>query len=384
MISDKLKDLFDDDDQGLLNVPKKSTPVSSSDRLEASFLEIVDFYTENRRAPTTHTSDIYERKLGARLNGLISDENKVSALKHLDTYNLLQLEEPPKSIDTLLANDNLGLLNDETGILNIKNVPKQINTADYKAQQRPCRDFYKFEPLFMQVHEQLKSGEKKLKKFMTEQQVAEGEFFVLRGQVVYVAERGQDFMSEHGKRDARLRVIYENGTESDLLSRTLARGLYRGGSRIVGDIDALEDERDSVNENDKESGHIYILKSESDDPLIANIDNLYKVGYSSNGVDERIRNAQNDPTYLMASVKVVASYKTYNLNPQKFEHLLHRLFADAKLDLSLIDKKSKNYNPVEWFVVPLEVIDQAIDLIINGQIVNYRYNDQAQSLVTIK
>lgn len=378
----KLQDIFDDDDLGLLDTPKRERPQTSSDRLEDSFLQIVDFFNENGRRPNAETTDMAERKLGVRLRGILADEQKVETLKQLDAHGLLDPDEPPGTLEDALSDDNLGILDDTTGILTIKNVPKQVKTAEYKARQKPCIDFAKFEPLFEDLKQKLKNGEMKMKQFMTEQQIATGEFFVLRGQIVYVAERGKDFY-KHGKRDARLRVIYENGTESDLLSRALARGLYRGGSRIVGEIDLLADKREIIDENDKPSGFIYVLSSLSDNPLIANLKNLYKIGFSTNSVEERIKNASNDPTYLMASVKIEATYKTYNMNSKKFEHLLHRILANAKLNLSVADKRQYNYEPAEWFVVPLNVVDEIIELVINGGIVNFVYDSSTQSLTEV-
>jgi len=382
MISKKLKALFDDDDMGLLNTPKRTKPQTSSDRLEASFIEIVDFYIENGRIPVAGTADMSERKLGVRLRGILADDEKIEALKHLDTQNLLQPEKPPESIKDVLQGDELGILDDPTGILTIKNVPKVIKTAEYKARQRPCKDFDKFEPLFKDVQAKLRSGQMHMKRFMTEQQITKGEFFVLRGQIVYVAERGTDYR-KHGKRDARLRVIYENGTESDLLSRALARGLYRGGSRIVGEIDLFADEREDIGSEDKESGHIYILSSLSDEPRVANISNLYKIGFSTTSVEQRIKSASNDPTYLMAPVKVVATYKAYNMDTHKFEHLLHRVLSGSKLNITLTDKQGHDYIPTEWFVVPLDIIDQIVHMISTGDIVNYTYDPSTRELKEI-
>jgi len=383
VISDRLKKLFDDDDLGLLNTPKREKPQTSSDRLEASFLEIVDFYNEHGRTPLADISDMGERKLGVRLRGILSDESKLEALKDLDEHGLLKLEDSPESIEDVLKGDDLGLLDDPTGIRTLKNISQSVKTADYIAKQRPCKDFAAYEPLFREVQKQLHKGEKRLKKFMTEQQIAKGEFFILRGQLVYVAERGADYI-KNGKRDARLRVIYENGTESDLLSRALARGLYRGGSRVVGEVDLLADKRENLTEEDAASGFIYVLSSLSNDPKVANISNLYKIGFSVGPVEQRIKNAVTDPTYLMAPVKIVAIYKAYNMRTQKFENLLHRVLANAKLDLSLSDKSGRSYIPAEWFVAPLAVIDEVINLIINGAIVNYYYDKNNEEISLIE
>jgi len=381
VISEKLKALFEDDDMGLLNVPIKSKPQTSSDRLEASFLEIIDFYNENGREPDSRSSDLGERKLGVRLHGIRADEQKREALKHLDDHQLLAIHAPATIAEVF--SDDYGLLDDPTGILTLKNVSNPVKTSEYIARQRPCKDFDKFKPFFLDTHEKIRNGELRMKPFTTEQQIAKGEFFVLRGQVVYVAERGTDYR-KHGKRDARLRVIYENGTESDLLSRALARGLYRGGSRIVGAVDLFADEREKINSEDEKSGYIYIISSLSNEPKISNIANLYKIGYSTGPVEQRIKNAVNDPTYLMAPIKIEATYRAYNMNIQKFEQIVHRLFANAKLNVTMVDKSGAEYTPTEWFVVPIDVIDDTVKLIINGEITQYYYDNDHGELSLIE
>ena len=134
-------------------------------------------------------------------------------------------------------------------------------------------------------------------------------------------------------------------------------------------------------DSDEVSGYIYVLSSRSDDPQISTIKNLHKIGFTRGAVEERIKNAEKSPTYLMAPVNVVASYRTYNLKASALENLLHRVFAAVRLDLTQADRKGRPYDPSEWFVVPLPVIDQAIELIISGGIVDYVYDPQIQVLV---
>jgi hypothetical protein len=380
MISDKLQKIFEDDDLGLLNVPHHEQRSTPTDRLEASFMEINAFFDENQRAPRTDTTNMAERRLGVRLLAVRADDSKSENLLHLDTHGLLEPEEAPESIDEIMSGDDLEILEDKTGITKMTHVLTPVKTADHIARQRKCKDFDQFEPLFKEVHAKLKNGELHMKQFMTEQQIAKKEFFVLRGQLVYVAERGAEYR-KHGKRDARLRVIYENGTESDLLSRALARGLYRGGSRIVGDVDMFADPGEIPGTEDKPTGHIYVLSSLSDDPKVANIANLHKIGFSTTSVEQRIKNASNEPTYLMAHVKIEATYPTYNMNTQKFEAIMHRVFGEARLDLAITDKAGGSREPSEWFAAPLDVIDQAVRMIIGGDIVHYVYDTSSRELV---
>lgn len=372
-MSDKLLKIFNDDYLGLLNVTKRAKTQTSSDRLETSFLAINDFYVEHGREPSANTTDISERKLGVGLRGLRLDDNKAELLKHLDTHGLLTGGDAPESIDQIFKDDGLGILDDPTGILDIKNVPKKIVAAEYKAQQRKCENFSEFEPLFIEVHNELRRGTYNPIDFVGEQSIVEGEFFILKGLIVYVASKSEIFVNKNDKKDARLRLIYENGTESDVLMRTLARELYRNGKRIV-------KYSNPIAKDDSETGYIYVLKSLSDDPRIANVNNLYKVGFSTTTVEKRIANAVNDPTYLMSEVEIIASYKTFNMNTRKFESLLHRVFKDAQFNVEMTNKNGSSYTPIEWYVVPLDVIDVAVRMIISGDITQYHYDMHTKSL----
>jgi len=373
-MSDKLKSIFEDDDLGLLMTPQRAKQQTSSDRLEASFLAIVDFYNEHGREPSPATTDISERKLGVGLRGIRFDDKKVELLKHLDSHGLLNSDVAPENIESIFEEDNdLGILDDPTGILDVTNVPKKIVAAEYKAQQRKCENFSDFEPLFQHTHQALREGSLETIEFKGEQSIEAGEFFILKGMTVYVANKSDIFVNKNNKKDARLRLIYENGTESDVLMRTLARELYRNGRRLAEQTDSILDE-------DSESGYIYVLRSKSDNPKVANLTNLYKVGFSTGKVEQRVINAVNDPTYLMADVEIVASYKTFNMNTQKFESLLHRVFTDARLGVELVAKDGSKYTPAEWFIVPIDVIDVAIRMIISGDITQYHYDVRTKSL----
>ena len=182
------------------------------------------------------------------------------------------------------------------------------------------------------------------------------------------------------KLDSRTRIIFENGTESNMLLRSFGKGLYEDGYFVSLQDDRVLDKLSQISEEDNKTGYIYILESLSSDTKIASIKNLYKVGYSTTEVTERIKNAVNEPTYLMAPVKVVSVYETYNMNTQKFEQLIHKFFGKVCLNLDIFGNDNKRYTPREWFIVPLEVIEETIDLIINGEIVNYRYDEVNEKL----
>jgi hypothetical protein len=139
-----------------------------------------------------------------------------------------------------------------------------------------------------------------------------------------------------------------------------------------------------VKEEDIQTGWVYILKTKSTNPEILAIKDLYKIGFSSTPIDERIKNAKNEATYLFADVTKVASYICYNRNADKLEQLLHRFFAEACLNVDIEIVKGKRITPREWFVVPFDVIETAIDLILKEEIINYKYDKENKMIVLIK
>jgi hypothetical protein len=382
MEKDKLLALIQDDDLGLLNTKAKASgAITPDERLIASFLEINDFMRKHGREPEANSKDVHEFKLHKRLYSFRSDDAKATALLEHDEFGLLANRKKIASINDVFADDDLGILDDGAdSIFTIKHVPKEINAPDYVAQRKPCKDFKEFEPLFKQCHADLTAGKRKLRPFAKAQQIDKGLFFVLKGILLYVDKVGP-LESINGRTNARLRVIFDNGTESDMLLRSLSAELYKDGRRVTAHDDDLLEDFETVTEDDTSTGYIYILRSLSENQDIHSIQHLYKIGFSTVPVEERIKNAIQEPTYLTAPVKIVSAYQCYNLNPQKLEQLLHTFFGKACLDVDLYDREGKRYIPREWFVAPLKVIEQAVTLLINGEIVNYRYDVDRQEIV---
>jgi hypothetical protein len=253
---------------------------------------------------------------------------------------------------------------------------------DYIAQRESCRDFDQFEGAFKACHQDLRNGKRQLLQFANEQQIQQGQFFVLKGIMAYVAAVGEK-EKKGGKVNARLRCIFENGTESAMLLRSLATELYKDGRRVTEHEDKLIDELEGIKKEDSQTGYIYVLKSLSSQPGIADQTDLYKIGYSSSSVEERIKNAKDEPTYLMAPVKIVTSFECYNLNPQKLELILHKFFGQVCLEVDVFDQNGKRYTPREWFIAPITVIEEAIRLVITGEIVGFKY-DKEERLIRVK
>lgn len=378
---DVFQRLLDSDISGLLDAPEKPKKVTSSDRLERAFLEVADFRREHGRTPSSTTREIAERKLGARLDGILANKEKIATLEPLDEFGLLAEPEPPASIDDLLDSDDLDLLSDETGILDLSGLPVRKSPAEdfESAQRKTAPDFEAFKHLFKDKHAELADGTAKLVPFPGLRNVIEGAFFVLNGVMLFIAEVGNPEYKKSTVRDnrrERLRVIFENGTESSMYRQSLGSRMYEGDGRAV-----VPTTFESILAEDTATGYVYVLRSLSNDPQIANIPDLYKVGFSRGPVEKRIARAEHEPTYLMAPVEIIASYRTYNLKTSSLEHLLHRVFAVARLQVSQVGKDGRSYEPSEWFSVPLPIINQAIDLITSGDIVDYTYDAAAQRLV---
>jgi len=257
------------------------------------------------------------------------------------------------------------------------------NKADYVAQRRLCEDFEQYRPLFQHVHQDLRQGRRSLIRISKTINLQAGHYYIVEGQMLLLESIGEKTTSSNFLPDARTRCIYENGTESDILLQTLRKSVVGGGYAIT----ELQEEMESkfftnkdITNDDKVTGYIYVLSSLSDNPIIKNQKNLYKIGYSTNSVEERIANAVHEPTYLMAPVMIVATYKVVNLHSQKFEDMVHQILKPVQFHVTVVDDDGVPHEPKEWFVVPLNVIDIIIARIMDGTILGYTYNTAMQCL----
>ena len=378
-----IDDILDSDVDGLLDESDRPAKVTSADRLKRGFLEIVEFRRVHDRLPSSTTRGISERRLGARLDGILASEEKIAALKPLDEFGLLETPEAPASLDDLLNGDELDLLNDDSGLLDVSDLPVRRQTYDTEsaARRKKAENFERFEPLFKQKHAELRDGVSKLLAYPGMTHIVPGAFFVLNGVMLFIVEVGETEYKKTTVREnkrERLRCIFENGTESSMYRQSLAIRLSDEDGQIV-----VKSEPPEILSDDQVSGYIYVLRSLSADPQIAAIKDLHKIGFTRGSVELRVKNAEKSPTYLMAPVEVVASYRTYNLKASALENLLHRIFAEVRLDVSQVDRWGRDYDASEWFVVPRAVIDQAIGLIQSGAIVRYVYDPTAQRLVEL-
>ncbi|MBU0485080.1 MAG: GIY-YIG nuclease family protein [Proteobacteria bacterium] len=387
----ELEAILREDPLGVLAVkPKASSAMGAAERLVASFAEISAFMKEHGREPAK-SRDIKERRLYSRLQGLRENPESAQPLVEYDTFGLLdhlQVSEPePVELSTVadvLEHDTLGLLDDSAeDIFTLTHVSKPAR-PDYVARRKKCEEFDQFEHLFKAIHAGLKSKEKVTRPFKSERQIEPGEFFILDGMLVLVANKGEWEKKNYGNVNARLYCVFENGTESNLYLRSLAAAFWKDEhSRQVIDANQLElfKDEEQVSGEEQPTGYIYVLRSLSEDSQIQEIANLYKIGFSRTPVVERIQNAAQEPTYLMADVEQVAEWTTYDLNPQKLELLLHTFFAEACIELDVFDNERKRHTPREWFDVPLHFVKAAVEMLISGEIVNYSYDHARQEIV---
>ena len=388
---DKLSKIFESDLLGLLAVDEpKATPASLQDsRLIDSFQEISDFYEANQRCPELG-DDIGEYRLASRLAAIKKDPKKVKTLLPYDYYNLLESEETKSvSVEELIRDDPLGLLNgdDEAdSIYTLSHVkPSERLRPDYIAHRKVCKDFDLYEEAFQRIHDDLEHGRRRLVEFK-EGDLHEGCYYVLRGVVLYLEQNlavKQKIEYKSGakvRREGRTRCIFDNGTESSMLYRSLGKALKLDGF-CISDLIEQNENSVSIDSSDVQNGYIYVLRSLSRAPQIRSIRNLYKIGYCSGDVTTRIKNAVHEPTYLMNDVEVVLTVRCYNLDVPYLEASIHSFFSNVNVCFEVRDNEGIMHYPKEWFTVPLNIIDEAIPFIVDKKFDSYRDDKNLQMII---
>jgi hypothetical protein len=376
----------------LADFAQPAKPVGRSPREEriiAGFEEVQRFAEQHGRAPQHgEDRDIFERLYAVRLDRLRALEDCRALLTPLDHQGLLGAGDPTaaSSTDDLDIDDLAAELEGAAGepsITQLRHVRTSADkrVADEIAERDKCEDFDRFEPLFAAAQHDLDAGIRTTRPFVRDAgllkaDITKGQFFILGGQIAYVADVGETFRAPNGEADARLRVIYSNGTESNLLRRSLQRALYKdeAGRRITEPAAGPLFAEDS-GDDDQASGTIYVLRSKSDHPLVvANREVLHKIGVTGGDVSRRIGAAKLDPTFLMADVEIVATYNLFNVNRARLENVIHCIFDPARLDIEIKDRFGNPVIPREWFLVPLFVIDEAVSKIKDGTITDFVYD----------
>ena len=371
----------------------KQQPAHSAmeERIIAGFEDIQRFVEQQGRLPQDREGqDVFERAYAVRLGQISQRQDCRQVVQGLDTQGLLDAApgpsgKPPEEWDDQALLAELGVAPAASDLQTLKHVRPfaEKKAAEDIAQRQPCSDFATFKPLFDQLRDDLASGRRTTRRFEIKAEIEQGRFFIVKGQIAYVAEKGATILNDQGRTDARLRVIYDNGTQSNLLLRSLQRALNddTAGRRITDPV-AGPLFAGCADKQEHLCGTIYVLRSKSDDPYIAqNRDLIHKIGVTTNPVAQRIAGANLQPTFLLAGVEVVATYDLYDINPTKLEALIHRIFAKARLDIAIKDRLGRPLVPREWFLVPFFAIEQAVQLIRSGNIAGKVYDPEKTAIL---
>lgn len=361
------------------------------ERIIAGFEEIQQFVKKHGRVPQHGEDlDIFERLYAVRLDRIRDQAECRELVAPLDSQELLSgayQEANGPDLDTLDDDALLAELGVEVAAPAITELTHVRSTAEKKAAdeiaaRETCDDFERFKPLFDQVQKELDSKLRETRPFEMKAEIEKGRFFIVGGQKAYVAEKGETITNDQGRTDARLRVIFDNGTESNMLMRSLQRALNKdeAGRRIT-EPSAGPLFSDQTTDGDEASGTIYVLRSKSEHPLVAaNRELIHKIGVTNLSVEKRIAGAHLQPTFLMANVEIVATYELYNINRTKLEKLIHRIFEPARLDIDIMDRFGRPVTPREWFLVPMYAINDAVEKIKEGTISSFVYDPKQAQL----
>ena len=291
---------------------------------------------------------VQERMLANELAGLRASRADLDELASYDTRNLVF---GAKGVADALKDP---LLSDGLDIFEVRDELKPIARPDFVADRRPCTDFERFEPLFERIREVVENGTRKPQPFRQER-VELGEFFVLKGQLVHVADL-RDEHRRNGKPDARLRVIFDNGTESNLLMSSLVRRLYEDkDARRIGVTHA------GPLFMGARTGFVYVLRSLSEKP---EVQGLLKVGTTSGAVEDRIAHADKQSTFLFAPVVIVETYELVGHSAKEAEKRIHRALRPYHMALRVAGPDGRSFSSVEWFKATPQLVERAIKKVL--------------------
>ncbi len=385
----ELERIFEDPLLADVVAPRRRT--TSSDRLIAGFQEILDFYETNGRLPEGSGE---EKSLFHKWRGILKKESSVQRCRPFDTFGILPqgpqgVEESEVMYQREMTEDEKleAILNDplladvqpgeDLGLFDVPEYMRQRlearKEAEYVGKRSPCDDFEKYADGFKEIQQGLRTGKYRLAKFSIKH-FQTGKYFIEDGILGYLAGVENDAVDKYGTRDGRTRIIYENGSESDIKFKTLTKNLSVTGYSVIDCSDMTNEELEqcfTITDKDVESGTIYVLRSKSTRPEIAVIKDLYKIGFTVTSVESRIANAKNEPTYLCGDVEIVATWKVYNVKSSTFEALIHKLFASVQLQITV-----DGHHPKEWFMVPFKVIEEALSAIVSGKSIEYNVGMQ--------
>ncbi len=386
---DDLLKIFREDKDGILDSPNRPTVITKDQQVLDSFNEINSFFRNNNREPV-YCDDISERRLAARLSQMKIDNDLIETLKPFDDFNLLGEVKKIETIEDIFINDPLNILDisDEEELLNIKNFKINKNKTDFVSRRKPCKDFEKFKPMFEMIHKDLKEQKRILLNF-TEKDLNQDRFFILSGIMVYVDKVDlvtREFQDKtqgiRSRQDNRIRCIFENGLESNMYFRSLQKLLYKDGKRVSEtNKEALEIFEKNLGSSKNFTGNIYVLKSLSSKPEIKKIPNFFKIGFCTTTVEERIKNCENETTFLNDKIEIVSVTPIYGYRINKIENIIQTFLSSKRLDIEIADKNGYLAKPKEWFSVPIDLIHRSIELLAANELKDYAYDYKKNQII---
>lgn len=393
MNQDISKILAELENDPLFDPPTRAARSTRDERENEGVRELGEFLSQTGRLPS-EDGDGREYQLFTRWQKILKAPEKFRALREFDVHGVLadipELELEPElkefreteTLEELLAG-SAGLFQDSNDIFTLRHV-KAPTVPDYIAQAKPCRDFEPFRQRFLDCRRDLEKGERTSSPFVGAKSIKEGAFFVIRGMLALIAEVGKEIRGKE-RPQHRVRCVYENGTEIDILDHSLAKAMYgKGGGKIISPNNSeILSEMFGPREGDLLTGFVYVLKSLSKDPAVRAIPNLHKIGFSRGKVKERIKNAEQELTYLMAKVKPVAEFEIFNVDPQIYEKTLHDFFAPARFSIDIWGQDGSRHTVREWFDLPLSVIGEAVRRIEDGSLEEFEYDPKHKALVPV-
>lgn len=427
-----LSDIFNNDDLGIFdNVKPLTNNKANNSVLEQQFSSINSFIDNHGRLPAKDADTLSEKVLSRQLNSIRADSSVFKQLEHLDKHGLLADEETKSvapieairaakqhettnstaqhvesqeaaptgqtttynSLQDIFNNDDLGIFdNVQTDILvsdsHYKERAKQDQYDDEDIASRfECKDFYRFEPIFTRIYKAIESGDFTKTNFSSTKNITVGSVFVLNGFVCYVADIYKAEARKNTRSQERLRLIFANGTESNMLTYSLATAQYKYENSYQLQITDPEWINDDLAKNfgdDRQpTGVIYIAQLIETPDNLGHYKNLYKVGFSKLTGDVRTKHSIKDTAFLQQPVNIIAEWQIYDADPRKVESVLHAFFYEQRVKMSSKGSDDKFYKATEWFDVPLSEIEKAINIVISGDTERYRM-DASTSMIVMK
>lgn len=379
------------DSEGLIKESRPSQPRNPNDKIENTFFDIVEFYNTHQREPDRQIPN--ERILAIRLDAMRKEPEKYKHLIEMDEYGLLGMSDAQESksqmlsniLDSNFAQQLFAEMQGDTSILTHNN-KELVNAEGYDtetATRIPCVEFWRFDAHLKQLQEQIDSGKAILTKQNTDK-INKGDVFIWNGLLCYVADR---IKAErlNGLENYRLRLVFSNGTEANILMLSLATALRKDSmsSRVI-----LKDGSDFINSFNQDfknlvTGYIYIMKLKDPLPGFKDFQSPLKIGFTKQSVEKRIANCQKDIAFLEQQVEPVQIYECRGLNPHALEQMIHAFLHEYAITIQMRAKDGHIYRPREWFDVDIDVIEQLIPILLKDELQHYRINKINRKLVRI-